>query len=210
MRELVLKMSMSLDGFVASADGSADWVFGADPEARAWAVEKVWNASLHIMGSRSFQAMASYWPTSTMEFAPPMNQIPKAVFSRQGPVVLKAVPTTKQLQDALDKAGDTQTTQLQPGAESWAQAYVASGDLAEEIAKLKATDGKPILAHGGATFARSLIAENLVDEYALTVHPIVLGKGLAIFSELLEPRPLKLVSSRSFPGGVMALVYRPA
>ncbi|WP_426701531.1 dihydrofolate reductase family protein [Rhodanobacter sp. Col0626] len=195
MRELILKMSMSLDGFVAGPKGEAEWVFGADEEAKAWAVEKVWNASLHIMGSRSFQAMAPYWPTSTMAFAPPMNQIPKAVFSRQGPAILKVAAPTGE---------------LQPGAESWAQAHVASGDLVQEITRLKAGDGKPILAHGGASFARSLIAQNLVDEYVLTVHPIALGQGMAIFSDLPAPRPLKLVSSRTFPGGVVALIYRPA
>lgn len=210
MRKLVLKMSMSLDGFVAGPDGSADWVFGADPEARAWAVETIGNASLHIMGSRSFQAMAPYWPTSTLPFAAPMNQIPKAVFSRQGPAVLKAAATSEQLRAALDQAGDTQSRELPPGAESWAQAYVASGDLREEITRLKAEDGKPIVAHGGASFARSLIAHNLVDEYALTVHPIALGEGLAIFSGLPAPRPLQRVSSKAFPGGVVALVYRPA
>ncbi|MFC5435616.1 dihydrofolate reductase family protein [Rhodanobacter umsongensis] len=204
MRELILKMSMSLDGFVAGPNGEADWVFGADQEAKAWAVETIWNASLHIMGSRSFQAMAPFWPTSTMAFAPPMNQIPKAVFSRQGLAVLQGV------RDALDKAGPTQAGQLQPGGESWAEAYVASGDLGDEIARLKAMDGKPILAHGGASFARSLIARNLVDQYALTIHPIALGKGLPIFSDLPAPRPLKLVSSKAFPGGAVAQVYRPA
>jgi dihydrofolate reductase len=211
MRELVLKMSMSLDGFVAGPDGDAKWVFGADPETKAWAVETVWNASLHIMGSRSFQDMAAYWPTSTMMFAPPMNQIPKAVFSKQGPAVLKAAAATQSLHDALDRAGDTQTEQLQTGAESWAEAYVASGDLAQEINKLKAAmDGKPILAHGGARFARSLIAQNLVDVYALAIHPIALGKGLAIFSDLPAQRRLELVSSKAFPGGAMAQIYRPA
>jgi dihydrofolate reductase len=185
-------------------------VFGADPEAKAWAVATVSNASLHIMGSRSFQAMAAYWPISTLAFAPPMNQIPKAVFSKQGAAILEAAAATKGLTDALDRAGDTQTGQLQPGGESWAQAYVAGGDLAEEIARLKAGDGKPIVAHGGASFARSLIAANLVDEYALTVHPIALGEGLPIFSDLPTPRPLRLVSSKTFPGGVVALIYRPA
>lgn len=153
--------------------------------------------------------MAPYWPTSTMAFAPPMNQIPKAVFSGRGPAILKTATSTRQLGNALDEAGDGQTGQLQPGAESWAQARVASGDLSDEISRLKAEDGKPILAHGGASFARSLIARNLVDEYALMVHPIMLGQGLAIFSDLPAPRPLKLVSSKSFPGGVVALIYRP-
>jgi hypothetical protein len=51
---------------------------------QAWAVEYLWNASLHIMGSRSFRDMAARWPTSNDMFAPPMNQIPKAVFARTG------------------------------------------------------------------------------------------------------------------------------
>ncbi len=198
MRALILKMSVSLDGFVGGPKGEVDWIFGDDQEAKDWSVETVSNASLHIMGSRTFHDMAAYWPTSTIAFAPAMNQIPKAVFSKRGPAVLKA------------GAGDTQTGQLQPGAESWAEAYVAGGDLAHEITKLKAKDGKPIVAHGGAAFARSLIAQNLVDEYALMVHPIALGKGLPIFCDLPAPRPLKLVSAKVFPGGCMAQIYRPA
>ena len=87
---------------------------------------------------------------------------------------------------------------------------MAGGDLADEIAQLKAGDGKPVIAHGGASFARSLIAQNLIDEYALMVHPIALGRGLPIFSDLQEPRRLKLVSSKAFAGGSVAQVYRPA
>jgi dihydrofolate reductase len=102
-----------------------------------------------------------------------------------------------------------QPGQLQPGAESWAEAYVASGDLFDEITKLKAMDGKPIIAHGGAAFARSLIAHNLVDEYVLLVYPIALGKGLSIFSELPAPRALELVRSKAFPLGAVAQIYRP-
>jgi dihydrofolate reductase len=210
VRELVLKMSMSVDGFVAGPDGGIKWVFGNDPEAIAWTVATVWNASLHIMGSRTFHDMAAFWPTSTEVFAPPMNEIPKVVFSRQGPGVLKAANPTAALRDARANAGPGQPTQRQPGAESWAQAYVASGDLAEEIARLKTGEGKPIVAHGGAGFARSLIAHGLIDEYALLVHPVVLGKGLAVFTGLDAPRALKLMSARTFPGGSIAQIYRPA
>ena len=201
MRELILGMSVSLDGFVSGPEGEIQWIFSGDQEAIAWKVENARNAGLHIMGSRTFQSMAAFWPTATTVFAPPMNQIPKAVFSKQGPAVLKA---------AAQGLRDAQAGQLQPGAESWAEAYVASGDLADEITRLKAQDGKPIVAHGGAAFARSLIAQNLVDEYVLLVYPIVLGKGLAIFSDLPAPRPLKLVRSKAFPGGAVAQIYRPA
>ena len=210
MRDLILKMAISIDGFVSDVDNRNTWMFGADQEAKAWAVEYVWNASLHIMGSRSFHDMAAWWPTSTDVFAPPMNQIPKAVFSRQGPAILRKVNTSAALDEARTKAGPAQSAESQPGAESWAEAYVASGDLAEEIAKLKAQEGKPIIAHGGVSFARSLVAQGLVDQFALFVAPVALGRGQPLFSELAAPTPLKLMSSKAFPGGAVAQIYRAA
>ena len=200
MRELILKMFMSLDGFVASTDGNPGALMPPpDPVAKAWNAERVWDTSLHVVGSRTFQMWAGYWPTATDEFAAPMNQIPKAVFSKQGPAILDAARVVQ------DKPGT-----LQPGAESWAQAYVASGDLVEEVAKLKAQDGKPMFAYGGATFARSLVAHGLVDQFELAIIPIVLGQGLPIFTELTHPRRLTLVSSKAFPKGTVVQVYRPA
>jgi len=210
MRELILKMSMSLDGFVASPDGGVKWLFETlDDEAAAWTVSIIEDASLHIMGSRTFHDMAAYWPTATDVFASPMNQIPKAVFSRQGLSILTGSNTTAALRDARANAGAAGPGALQPGADSWAQAYVATGELGEEIARLKAQPGKPIMAHGGASFARSLVALDLVDRYVLLVHPVALGKGLPLFSELASPRILKRVSCRTFPGGTVAQVYRP-
>ncbi|HEV2503567.1 MAG TPA: dihydrofolate reductase family protein [Mesorhizobium sp.] len=196
MRELILTMTMSLDGFVCGPNGEADWIRDGDQEAMAWKLENLSNAGLHIMGSRTFRSMAAYWPTATGVFAPLMNQIPKAVFSRQGPAVLKAIGTP--------------SGQPQPRAESWSEAYVASGSLADEIARLKSQDGKPIVAHGGAAFARSLIAEALVDQYRLVVHPLALGKGLPIFADLVSPARLKRIDSKTFPLGSEAQIYRPA
>ena len=194
MRELILKMSMSLDGFVGEVPGMSGLMYGSDAEAVADGVAITQNASLHLMGSRSFEVMAPFYPTATIPFAPAMNEIPKAVFSKRGPAVLAAAAGSKAV----------------AGAQSWAEAVVLSGDLADEIARLKAADGKPILAHGGATFARSLVAAGLIDQFILGVHPVVLGKGLAVFSELAAPTPLKLISSQAFPGGSVAQVYRPA
>ena len=190
MRELFLKMSMSVDGFVSDLEGRNTWMFGSDQAAKAWSVETVSNASLHIMGHRTFAEMAAYWPTSTDQFAPPMNRIPKAVFTRSGP--------------ANGPAPETLSTD----AKSWAEAYVASGDLTEEISALKAVDGKPIIAHGGVRFARSLVANGLVDQLMLMVVPVALGDGLPLFSSLPAPAPLKLLSCNAFPGGAVAQTYR--
>jgi dihydrofolate reductase len=199
-------MTISIDGFVAGPDGALDWIFGRDSEARAWSVETVGRAGLHIMGSRTFRDMAAFWPTSADVFAPPMNRIPKAVFSRQGAAILPQTPCD----DAGVDPGKGPPAEFQPGAESWAQAYVASGDLAAEIAGLKAQEGDPIMAHGGASFARSLIAQGLVDQFTLLVRPVAVGRGLPIFCDLAAPTTLRLVSSTAFPGGSVAQIYRTA
>jgi len=209
MGKLVLKMAMSIDGFVGAADGGIGWILEhGDDKAAAWTVETISNAGLHIMGARTFRDMAGWWPTSTEPFAPPMNLIPKAVFSKSGPAILSAGDTTTALKDATRLRGASgQSAAPQPGAESWAQAQVMTGDLAEDVATLKMQTDKPVLAHGGATFARSLAARGLVDEFHLLVYPTALGKGLALFLGLEAPLSLKLLSSTSFPRGAVAQVY---
>ncbi|WP_280953202.1 dihydrofolate reductase family protein [Rhizobium sp. L43] len=105
VRELILKISISIDGFVSDLDGRNRWMFGADQQAKAWAVQYIWNASLHIMGSHSFHDMAAWWPASTDQFAPPMNRIPKAVFSRQRPDILRKGNTTAALMRRAPRRG---------------------------------------------------------------------------------------------------------
>lgn len=68
--------------------------------------------------------------------------------------------------------------------------------------------GKDIYAHGGAAFARSLVRLGLVDEYRLLVHPVVLGRGLPIFSDLATPRDLQLADVQRFAAGAVAHVYK--
>lgn len=194
MRKLILKMAMTLDGFVADQDGKADWMTRfQDESGAAWTVETLWGAGVHAMGSRSFLAMAGFWPTSKSPFAAPMNEIPKVVFTRQ-----------KSLQIP---AGDENAASS--NAASWSAAQVVSGDLAEEIQRLKAQDGKYILAHGGASFARSLVRLGLVDEFRLSVFPVAIGSGMPLFSELEKPQNLKLISTTLSKSGVVGQVYRP-
>ena len=85
-RKLVLKISVSLDGFVCGPNGEVDWVFttigGAD--SADWILNTLRGAGTHIMGSRSYKDMAAFWPFSDLPIAAPMNEIPKVIFSRTG------------------------------------------------------------------------------------------------------------------------------
>src|ERR1700722_19764642 len=121
MRKLILKMSITLDGFVGGADGNIDWLFKTtDQEARQWIADTIGQVGVHIMGSRTYADMAAYWPASTDILAAPMNQIPKVVFSRTKDPKLSA--TTKALEDAnRDAPGDKARV-----AASWGRPRIAS------------------------------------------------------------------------------------
>jgi dihydrofolate reductase len=193
MRKLIMKMSMSFDGFVSVPNGENDWVFKTgDEESKAWSVASIQQAGLIIMGRKSFEGLATYWPTATGPFAAPMNEIPKAVFTKKG------------------YAGISPSADQSPATASWAEARVFEGDLAKGIRELKAEPGKPIVAIGGAGFMRSLIATGLIEEYVLAIHPVALGSGLPIFTGLAIPLYLKLVDVKRFPGGVRAHTYHLA
>jgi len=214
MRKLILKMDVSLDGFVGGPNSESDWIFETcDEGCTIWILETIAQAGLHVMGRKSFEAMASYWPTSTNPFAAAMNGIPKLVFTRSGKIDFDAIARATPAQDLEDaKADDKKKKEQRASPEetkrhqkSWRDPIIAT-DLVAEITRQKAQPGKPLISYGGASFARELIKHDLIDEYRLVVHPIALGKGLTIFDGLEKPRPLKLVSSSAFPSGATAKI----
>lgn len=211
MKKLILKMSVTLDGFVGGPKGELDWVFRTESnDALKWEVDTVWNASRHLMGSRTYHDMAAWWPTSKDQCAPAMNEIPKTVFSRRG----LGAPDKKLTSRALKSARAANPRQTNAKAsvdvlQSWLHPQICTGKLSTEIKRLKQGPGKPLLAHGGAGFARSLIGTGLIDEYHLLIHPVVLGEGLPIFSEVRRPFDLALAESISFKSGAVAQIYRP-
>ena len=179
MREVVLQMTTSVDGYVAGPGGAADLSVGEElPEVRAWKVARLRDVGTHIMGSVTYGQMAGHWPTATDEYAAFMNELPKVVFS-------------KTLKEA-----------------SWPGTRIASGDLAADIAALREEPGGQIMAHGGAAFVQALSRHGLIDEYHLVTAPLALGRGLPLFKDLPAPLPLHLVESQSFDDGTIINVYR--
>jgi dihydrofolate reductase len=185
MRRRVLKMSMTLDGYVAGPEGEMDWAARTShPDGKAWVGRTLEEAGAHVIGRRLYTDFVSYWPTSTDPLAEAMNSIPKIVFSRSPEPDL-------------------------PTASEWEDPRVLGTDLAGDIEALKAEPGRDLLAQGGVSFARSLVQEGLVDEYRIVVHPVVLGAGLPLFDGA-EPFDLDLVDAVRFPSGAQALTYIPA
>jgi dihydrofolate reductase len=212
MRKLILKMSMTLDGFVGGPNGEIDWIFKTSSEdGKAWTVDRISQAGAHLMGRKTFTDMAAYWPNSSEVFAAPMNEIPKIVFSEKGFHPAEKGESTTALKDAvrLNRAdGGNVVSTLPSSAKSWAEPRVVTGDLAEGVRKLKSETGKDLLAHGGATFAQNLVQTGLIDEFWFVIHPVALGQGLGLFANLKRPTYLKLIETKSFSAGTVAHVYR--
>lgn len=213
MRKLILKMSVSVDGFVSGPNGEIDWIFRTSaPDSLESLVNLLRQAGAHAMGSRTYYDMAAFWPYSASPLAQSMNELPKYVFARHGIKDGTQVDeTTRALADARrDQVGQKAVVPTEAVLQSWAKPTVLSGDLAKEISRLKEQPGNFILAHGGARFAQSLIATGLIDEYRLVVHPVALGRGLPLFSGLHQPVNLRLVSTNVYSSGVIGTVYHPA
>lgn len=202
MRKLILKMSVTVDGFAAEFDGKQPWIQKTgieDKEAAAWTMEAIRGAGAHLMGSRTFRDMASYWPYSKEIFAGPMNTIPKVVFTHAkkiDPDVIKPAP------------GVDATSPSSQALESWCTARIASGPLSEEVAKLKQEPGGPLIAYGGASFAQNLLRERLPDEVHLLVHPVAIGRGLPVFAAIDRAMRLEVVDVKRFPLGGVGHIYR--
>jgi dihydrofolate reductase len=179
MRQLVLQMGISIDGYVS---GGPEQDIGREapqhPDVVARVISWVTRAGAHAMGRVTYEEMAAHWPTSTEEVAAPMNQIPKIVFSR-----------------SLTRA-------------DWPTTTIARGDLAEEVARIKGEPGGDVIAYGGYSLAQSLSRQNLVDEYRLVTRPVALGSGEPMFKDLPVGRTLELVESTPYPDGTVITVYR--
>ena len=181
MRNVILYMSMSLDGFVGSDREHPGAAVPEGTELKQWKLDRISRAGAHLMGRVTYQEMASFWPHSDDPYASPMNDIPKIVFSKT--------------------LTDTEA--------SWPETRVARGELATEIAAITAEPGPDVIVWGGGGLAGALAAAGLIDEYRLLVQPLALGRGQALFGQLPEARRLNLVEATPFPSGVVVLVYRP-
>lgn len=92
----------------------------------------------------------------------------------------------------------------------WQNSTLITGNVTEEITRLKQQPGKNIGMSGSATLIRSLLHDELLDELHLMVHPVVVGSGKRLFPDGSEQLALKLVDSRAFSTGVLSLTYVPA
>lgn len=183
MGRLIYGFNVSVDGYIADAQGSIDW---SEPSEE---LHQYWNdfereTALSFYGRRLYELMSAYWPTADadpdaapmiVDFARIWRAMPKVVFSRT--------------LDSVD----------------W-NARLERGDPVEVVTKLKAeTDGN--LEVAGATLAAPVVQAGLVDEYRIVLVPTAVGGGTPFFPTLPSWISLRLLENRTFPCGTVLLRY---
>ncbi|MDA4115752.1 MAG: dihydrofolate reductase family protein [Thaumarchaeota archaeon] len=188
MRKLIVSEFVSLDGVMEDPGGAektkhGGWTFKfMSPEGGKYKLDELLAGGALLLGRVTYQGFAKAWPSMKDDagFADRMNSLPKYVVS-----------TT------LDKA-------------EWKNSRVISGNVAEEVKKLKEQPGQDILVFGSAELVMTLMNDDLVDEYRLMVYPIILGSGKRLFGDDIQTaQVLDLADSKAFGSGVVLLTYRP-
>jgi dihydrofolate reductase len=179
MGKLVVSEFMSLDGLVA--DPGLEWAgqFDMGAEGVEFKLNETVNTECMLLGRVTYEGFATTWPHEQGEFADKFNSLPKYVVS---------------------------STLRDP---SWKNTTVLSGDLAEQVAELKAGANGDVVVHGSATLVHALHDKGLVDEFRLIVFPIILGSGPKLFGATGAPVTLRLATARPVgPDGALLLVYQ--
>ena len=180
MRNLIVTEYMSLDG-VMEEPGTWSFPFWND-EAAVFKYEELFASDALLLGRVTYEGFASAWPTmtGTGDFGERMNGIAKYVVS-----------------STLDEA-------------TWNNSQIIKGNIAEAVAALKQQPGQDILIAGSAQLVHLLMQHDLVDEYRIMLHPIVLGSGKRLFREGSDTRTLKLADTKTTSTGVTILTYYSA
>jgi dihydrofolate reductase len=181
MRRVVLMLSVSLDGYMEGPGRDLGWHL-VDDEVHDHFNEVLAAMGAFLDGRVTYELMAEFWPTAD---ADPDSPRPVAEFARIWRDMPKIVYSR-----TLERA-------------DW-NATVVREVVPAEVEALKDGDGGD-LALGGADLAATFLRHDLVDEFRLYVHPVVLGAGTLLFPPSDTPRPLRLVETRTFGNGVVLL-----
>jgi dihydrofolate reductase len=188
MGKLIVNENISLDGVVQDPTGEEGGQHGnwsaliGDSDREAWAkllLEEALGAEALLLGRRSDEWFASRWLSRSGTWADRLNNMPKYVVS--GTLA----------------------------AARWGNSTVLTGDVVNEVSKLKRELGGDIVVYASFQLGRTLLDHDLVDELRLTVYPVVLGSGMRLFGGTSEKKPLRLLQARPLGDNLAFLAYEP-
>lgn len=180
-RRIVLDLAVTLDGFIEGPKGEVDWCI-MDPDMGF--IDFLNNIDTILYGRKSYELWGQYIPEDGASDTE--KEIWRLVHSKKKYVFSKTP------------------------AKEYQGANLISFNIVEEIKKIKNEPGKDIWLYGGASLITTFLNLGLIDEYRLSIHPVVLGEGKPLFIDVQHRLNLKLVNTRKFASGVVQLCYHPA
>ncbi len=193
MRKVILGMQMTLDGFSTGPKGEMDYLPPFDNEA-LWKElhQEMWNqlnsTDTLLLGRVTYQIWEKYWPAAANNPSSTENDIKFSKYAEGTPKIV--------FSKTLDRVEWENTTLVKDG-------------IAETITRMKAQPGKNMALAGGAKLAQTFTRLGLIDDYMITVHPVILGKGKPLFADLNDMTRLKLVDTKRYGTGAVGLHYQP-
>ena len=194
-RQVVAQTFVTLDGYMVGPDEDISWVIaGFDPEMADDIAAHMSDAELFLLGRVTYEIFAAYWPHAVpYEDGDPIDP----AGGKEDPRIIRALNDSPKVVFS--------TTLAEAG---WDNARVVAGGLGDEVRSLKAQPGGPINVQGSASIVQALARADLIDEYRLYVHPVLLGDGKRLFANGLDRQDLALAGIKPYANGVVATTYR--
>ena len=191
MRRLIVSTFLTLDGVMQAPGGPGEdddrgfahggWSVNYWDEQMGQVMGEAMSTPFDlVLGRKTYDIFAAYWPNAPEADAKPLNDATKYVASRSDPTL------------------------------EWSNSVLIEGDAADGIVALKKKDGPELQVHGSGDLVQTLLRHNLVDQYRLWVFPLVIGSGKRLFADGTVPAGLKLVDSKVSTTGVVIGTYEPA
>lgn len=179
MGKVIFSINISLDGY---ADHT---VAIADDELHDFFTEQLHNIDISVFGQKTYQLMESYWPVA-----------------HQDPNATKSILSFAQRFNSMAKMVFSGTLQ----EAKWNNTKLVKRDVVEVISEMKRQTDY-VMSIGGISIAQTLTRHNLIDEFWILVHPVIVGTGRFLFENLSKPAKLKLADTKIFRSGVVVLHY---
>jgi dihydrofolate reductase len=160
--------------------GGWSFEFSRGEEGDKFKLDETMDSDALLLGRRTYEGFAAAWPSREGDFAERFNSMPKYVVS---------------------------STLSDP---DWTNSTVLSGDLKDEVERVRDEHEGDVVVHGSAQLVQGLLEDDLVDELRLMVFPVVLGDGKRLFGETSDKKTLRLESAQTVGEGVAILVYERA
>ena len=177
-RKIILDLAVTLDGFIEGKNGEVDWCI---MDSEMGFINFLNQIDTILYGRKSYDLWGQYTPT--IEVADAEKEMWELVHSKEKYVF----------------------SRTQKGTDN--KAIFINENIPEEVNELKNKPGKDIWLYGGASLITTFIDLGLVDEFRLSVHPVILGEGRPLFIDIKQRLNLKLINTRTFSSGVVQLIY---